>query len=240
MDGKSWDKIGGSMTTGESRLLKEVLKVLREPVLESLLPSSNLVDELFAQEFRIRILLQHGLQGSPLFQDTFDAAFLKAAIASGRDARNQSGETNRFWDLTLDGEKISLKSSKANDLKVGTLHISKLSEAAWIQDCRSAKARREHTLALFDDYLKTVQRIFQLRYFKNKLLYELVEIPIDLIAPILDAPVSAFAAEGSNVGIPVGAGQFDMVIVLDRSDAKITLRHIRKERCLVHGTWQLR
>jgi len=235
----SWEDLGKSLSDSEDRMLREVLKVLREPVREILLPGSDLVDSRFAEEFRSRILLQHGLQGSPLFQDTFDAAFLKAAQASGRKAVAQEGETNRFWDLMLDGEKISLKSSKAQNLQVSMLHISKLSEAAWIQDCRSAKARRDRTLELFDKFLTTVHRIFQLRYFQKKRLYELVEIPMGLIAPILDAPVTAFSAEGSNVGIPVGATEFDLVVVLDRSDAKITLRNIRKERCLVHGTWQL-
>lgn len=234
-----WKALSASLSDSEDRTLREVLRVLREPVVEQILPGSDLVDRRFADEFRSRILLQHGLQGSSLFQDTFDAAFLKAAQASGKVAIGQDGETNRFWDLTLDGQKVSLKSSKAKNLSPSTLLISKLSEVAWIQDCRSAKTRRDRTLALFEDYLRTVQRIFQLRYFTGKGLYELVEIPTGLIAPILDAPVSAFSAEGSNVGIPIGAGEFDMVVVLDRSDAKITLRHIRKDKCIVHGTWQL-
>lgn len=235
----TWENLQRSLSASEDRLLREVLRVVRQPVREALLAGSDLVDKRFADEFRTRILLQHGLQGSCLFQDTFDAAFLKAAEATGRKVTGQSSETNRFWDLELDGQKISLKSSKAKNLMVSKLHISKLSEAAWIQDCRTARARRDHTLALFEGYLSTVDRIFQMRYFQKTRLYELVEIPTCLLAPILDAPLSAFAAEGSNIGIPIGTDEFDLVISLDRSDAKITLKQIRKSRCIVHGTWQL-
>lgn len=78
-----------------------------------------------------------------------------------------------------------------------------------------------------------------MRYFQKNRLYELVEIPTRLLAPILDAPLSAFSSEGSNIGIPLGVEEFDLVVTLDRSDAKITLKQIRKSRCIVHGTWQL-
>lgn len=236
---QSWEKLGKSLTPTEDRQLREVLQVLRSPIDEHLLEGSNLVNEKFAEEFRCRILLQHGMQGSPLFQDTFDAAFLKALIAGGHLVSIPAGQTERFWDLKLGADHVSLKSSKAKDLKVNNLHISKLSEAAWIQDCRSAKARRDATFELFERYLRMVGRMFQLRYFPRKKLYELVEIPTDLLRPIFKAPIKAFAAEGSNVGIPVGASEFDLTVVLDRSDAKITIRNIRKDRCIVHGTWQL-
>lgn len=119
-----------ALTASEDRALREVLRVLREPVEEWVNPSSDLVNEAFADEFRSRILLQHGLQGSALFQETFDAAFIKSARAAGRNVVSQEGETNRFWDLTLDGHRISLKSSKARALSHSKLLISKLSEAA--------------------------------------------------------------------------------------------------------------
>lgn len=236
---KNWSEIAESLTPSEDRQLREVLRVLRSPVKEDLHPRSDLLTEEFASEFRCRILLQHALQGSPLFQDTFEAAFGKAASASGLQVSFPHGRTERFWDLQLGKERLSLKSSKAKSLKTSKLHISKLSEAAWIQDCRTAKSRLEKTVDFFKNYLERVDRIIQLRYFIEKKLYELVEIPVSLLNPIFDAPVGAFAAEGSRIGIPVGASVYDLTVILDRSDAKITIGNIRKERCIVHGTWQL-
>ena len=82
-----------------------------------------------------------------------------------------------LWDAMIDGRRISLKSSKAKSLRNKTLHISKLTEAAWIQDCRTAAKRREHTHRLFREYCGDVDAIIQLRYFRDLHLYELVDIP---------------------------------------------------------------
>ncbi len=47
----------------------------------------------------------------------------------------------------------------------GSAHISKLTEAAWIQDVRSARARRQRLLELFRDYRAAVDAIVMLRAF---------------------------------------------------------------------------
>ena len=62
-------------------------------------------------------------------------------------------------DLTVtsaDGQarKLSLKSTAARSLAKTSAHISKLTEAAWIQDARTKTDRRKNTLKLFRDYRK--------------------------------------------------------------------------------------
>ena len=54
-------------------------------------------------------------------------------------------KTNRFRDLTVTDKegksrKLLLKSTVAMGLSKRTVHISTLTEAAWIQDVRSVKA----------------------------------------------------------------------------------------------------
>ena len=120
-----------------------------------------------------------------------------------------------------------------------TLHISKLTEAAWIQDCRTATKRREHTHRLFQEYCGEVDAIVQLRYFLTLRLYELVEIPVSLLSQILEVSRTHFSADGPTINIPIGKDPPDFTLKLDRSDAKITIANINKDLCLVHGTWQL-
>ncbi len=119
------------------------------------------------------------------------------------------------------------------------MHISKLTEAAWIQDCRTAAKRRENTHQLFQEYCNEVDAIVQLRYFQALRRYELVEIPASLFSQVLHLGKVHFAADGPTINIPIGKDPPDFTLKLDRSDAKITLANINKDLCLVHGTWQL-
>lgn len=143
----------------------------------------------------------------------------------------------RFWDLAVDGTRISLKSSKALSLREDFLHISKLTEAAWIQDCRTASSRRKLTLALMELYCDEVQAIWQLRFFQSAGRYELVEIPAEILRPALEVPISEFRADGPSIAVPYGKKPPDFVLKLDRSDAKITIASVRKSLCRVHATW---
>lgn len=77
------------------------------------------------------------------------------------------------------------------------------------------------------------------RYFQHTGLYELVEIPVEIFRQIEEVQSSSYASEGPTIGIPVGKSPPDFKLKLDRSDSKITLTHIRKEICVVHGTWKI-
>jgi len=201
-------------------------------------PDSWLNSPEFEPEFRSKLLTHHCFMGAPLFQESFDSAFCAACVYAGhRIAIAPAGQ--RFWDVTIDGRRISLKSSKAKSLRQGTLHISKLTEAAWIQDCRTAVKRRDETFRLFEEYTKQVDAIVQLRYFAQDGLYELAEIPVSLFAQIFDVDKRYFAADGPTINIPIGKDPPDFTLKLDRSDAKITIANINKDLCSVHGTWQL-
>lgn len=139
----------------------------------------------------------------------------------------------------VDGRRLSLKSSKAKSLRIAKLHISKLTEAAWIQDCRTAAKRREHTHQLFRQYCDEVDAIVQLRYFQSRSLYELVEIPVSLFLQVLKVRKTHFSADDPTINIPIGKMPPDFTLKLDRSDAKITIANLNKGLCMVHGTWQL-
>lgn len=194
--------------------------------------------EVFSEGFTSRLLSQHVFLGNPLVEASFETAFINSAREAGFDVR-PAPAGQRFWDLEINGSFFSLKTSKAKGMRLDTLHISKLTEAAWIQDCRTAQARREHTLDLFQEYTEQVESILQFRYFPAKELYELVEIPCGLFKQVLDLPKNHFSSEGPSINIPVGADPPDFTLKLDRSDAKITLANIQKAKCLVHATWEI-
>ena len=192
----------------------------------------------FESEFRSKLLAHHCFMGAPLFQESFDSAFIAACSHAGHKVQ-EPPDGQRFWDVLIDGRRISLKSSKAKSLSESTLHISKLTEAAWIQDCRTAKKRQTHTRHLFKEYCDEVDAIIQLRYFQTIHRYELVEVPVTLFSQVNEVAVKHFNADGPTINIPIGKNPPDFTLKLDRSDAKITIAKINKELCIVHGIWQL-
>ena len=218
----------GAETPSEPRIVSDAATIPRLPFLSN----------QFEKEFRTTLLIHHYFLKAPLATNSFEAAFVRAARAGGHKIR-KAPDGQRFWDVEMDGRRISLKSTAAANLRVGTLHISKLCEAAWIQDARSAAYREERTKRLFAEYTTQVDAIIQLRLFRKKALYEMVRIPTSVLAQVADVPRVKFAPDGPSIGIPIGQDPPDFTLKLDRSDAKITLANIDKRVCTVEGTWQL-
>lgn len=221
----------------EQRYLDELLSAMRGKC-DEFIPGNSVLTPEFVNEFRATLLISHYFLKSPLSTHSFESAFVRAAVASGALV-SPAPDGGRFWDVEVDGRKISLKSSSAVSLKRNFLHISKLCEAAWIQDMRSAAMREEKTKTLFQEYTTRVDSIIQLRFFKKSQYYELVEIPTSILKQVSDVNRSHFAPDGPTIGIPVGKSPPDFTLKLDRSDAKITLANINKDVCNLLASWQL-
>lgn len=226
-----------ALTPTETRHVDELLAALRGPCLEVFDPDLGF-SQAFADDFRASLMIHHYYLRATLGTNFFEAAFLKAVTAAGHDVI-PAPDGGRFWDVEIDGRKISLKSSAAKEMKRDKLHISKLCEAAWIQDMRSAAQRELQTKSLFEEYTSLVESIIQLRFFKPTSTYELVAIPCSLLRQVLDVPRLNFSADGPRIGIPVGKDPPDFTLNLDRSDAKVTLANINKHVCRVIGQWRL-
>lgn len=217
-----------------------VARVMALPIAETVNPDSGVVTPDFNAEFRARLQAHHATHTTPMDRLSFENAFLSASRAAGRDTEEAPSRTTRFYDATVDGKRVALKTEGAKSMKADFLHISKLSEAAWIQDMRSGRRRREMTVQLVDEFLTAVARIFVLRYYQSDPAphYELVEIPTEHFERIRDLPLSDFNSDAPRLHIRDQAGEI-MEFRLDRSDSKITVGKIRKSRCVVHGDWRL-
>lgn len=227
------------LTPVEERRLLEVLKALRTPLKHECENGTFSKVAGFEPEFRSRLLMHHEVIGSPLFQESFDSAFIGACREANMSVE-EAPSGQRFWDVCVDQHNISLKSTKARSLKDNKLHISKLTEAAWIQDCRKATDRQRQTLKLFEEYCDEVGKILQLRYFQQRNSYELIEIPVyPLFSQIQSIPTQAFNADGPTIRVPYDSDSPDFSVKLDRSDSKITITGIKKEKCITHGVWTI-
>ncbi|HEY2335473.1 MAG TPA: hypothetical protein VGH58_10775 [Solirubrobacterales bacterium] len=222
-----------------ARLL-DVARVMAQPIIEKINASSGVLEPEFVAEFRARLQAHHATHTTQMDRLGFENAFLSASRAAGFDATEAPSRTTRFYDATISDERVALKTEGAKSLKADKLHISKLSEAAWIQDMRSARKRYERSMEFIDAFLAAVDRIFMLRYYQASPTphYELVEIPVSHFERVRELTPSDFESDAPRVMILDEEGEI-MEFRLDRSDSKITIGKIAKSRCVVHAEWRL-
>ena len=194
--------------------------------------------------FGLALSVHHGATIEPLGLTAFEMVFRNACKAARWTLDPPGSATRRFVDLevacgTGPALRLSLKSTAARHLSETTAHISKLTEAAWIQDARTARDRRAWLRELFRSYQQAVDAIIMLRAFRKDGAphrYQLLEIPTALFDSLQKAPFEVFQRDAPTIDCEV-EGEVAAVIAIDRSDAKITVKHIRISACTVHAEW---
>lgn len=194
--------------------------------------------------FGLSLSVHHGGTEEPLGKTGFENVFRNACQSVKWGVEGLRSPTRRFVDVEVTAgtdrkRRLSLKSTAAVNISETSAHISKLTEAAWIQDARTAKDRRIRMRDLFRDYRKAVDAIVMLRAFRRGGMpnrYQLLEIPTTLFGSIQNAPLEEFRSDAPRVECQFG-GKTAAVVAVDRSDAKITVRNILLSACVVHAEW---
>ena len=198
--------------------------------------------------FGLTLSVHHGATADALGLDGFETAFSNTCESVEWKVERAESMTHRFSDVAVTDSmakkrNLSLKSTAAQNLSARSIHISKLTEAAWIQDVRSARERRRRTLELFAEYTAAVDAIIILRAFRQGKQvphrYQLVEIPTTIFKSLQSATISQFDSDGPRVSCSFGGQERAAQISLDRSDAKITVSGIRLDVCTVHAEWEI-
>jgi hypothetical protein len=238
----------GDLADGEASVVERFVDAIRTPVHSDHLPETWLATEDWRRTFAAVLQAYHALSDQPLATTQFEAAFNRACEAAGWHVEPARSATQRFYDTTIskdDGteKRLSLKASSARDIRPDIVHISKLAEAAWIQDARKQVDRRGSIVEMFFKYQRETTAIFMLRSFTGKpgyrFFYELLEIPTSVFDDV--AQLSIRQAREGTINIPPDSSTRDrnFAIRIDGSDAKITIAGIRIEICVVHGRWGL-
>ena len=226
----------------------KIIKSLANPLVTTFYSADTWLTDKpdWLEYFALALSVHHGTTKEPLGLSSFEAVFRNACEHLDWDIHVPKQKNQRFVDLIVHSKdqktrKLSLKSTAAKNLSKTTIHISKLTEAAWIQDTRTPKDRREHTLKLFAQYQNTVSHIIMLRSFRKKDSeipdkYQLIEIPVNIFNSIQNAPIKAFERDAPIIECYV-KDKMVAVVAIDRSDAKITVRRIQINACTIHAEW---
>ena len=194
--------------------------------------------------FGLALSVHHSATTQPLKETAFEQVFRNACENAEWDLEPPGSATQRFIDLTVSNgrhwtRKLSLKSTAAKSIRERSAHISKLTEAAWIQDTRRPRDRRQRFIELFREYRAAVDAIVMLRAFHTNDVpnrYQLIEIPATIFESIDTEPLTSFESEAPKITCTTN-GRTAAVVAVDRSDAKLTVRSIQLSACTVHAEW---
>ncbi|MNW42877.1 hypothetical protein D3C74_200610 [compost metagenome] len=231
------------LTDTQIKWLEDISHQFIKPYVFKKFISSDLISETILYDFGDMIRLHHCLSKAAFSKDKFEfvmeRAFSRAGIEASLAPRGNPGH-----DLTINGEKFSLKSEASASIKEDKLHISKFMELG------KGKWETEEDLVglrdRFFDHMKKYDRILTLRALKpkdNQLRYELVEIPKNLLLESLNGTLSmqhdsSQNPKPGNCHVIDSDGTLKFQLYFDGgSERKLQIKHIRKEYCIVHAEW---
>lgn len=236
------------MSSAKIRFVAQMVDALeRSPAAEVRQSHTWITDSAdWLEHFGLALSVHHGTTSEPLQLTGFETVFRGACDSVRWDVDPSGSPTRRFVDLVVTAggtqRRLSLKSTAAKKLSERKAHISKLTEAAWIQDQRKPQDRQMELQRLFREYTHVVDAIIMLRAFRKKTTsipyrYQLLEIPTSIFDSLQDAPLEVFQRDAPVVECFV-EGRVAARVAVDRSDAKITVRGISLAECVVHAEWQ--
>lgn len=221
-----------------------VIDALQRPITKQRLAASDLVCDRFLSEFGDTLKLHHSFSAEPFTKDKFEHAFERISNRCGRAATRTSRGTPGA-DLTLRGERLSLKTQADASIRPAVIHISKfmeLGKGAWAVESDLA-GLRDQFLAHMNGY----DRILVLRAFRDatagKWAYELVEIPKALLQKA-SGGVLAMQHKSKQTPKPgyctvTEKGECLFKLYFDGgTERKLQIKHLAKKSCTVHATWE--
>ena len=236
------------LSSGQIAFLNSIVATFRQPIRTWHSDSSDLADARFVEAFGDTLRLHHTLSDDYLDKYRFESAMCRVLRALGKEC-SRSSRNNAGHDITVDNVAWSLKTQGDTQIKPESLHISKfmeLGKGRWENEQDLANLRDR-----FLDHLKAYTRIFQLRYFcvrvdeqRHEHFYELVEIPRKLL---LESRKGSFEMRAESRQTPKPGyctvrdrkQQMKFQLYFDGgTERKLQIKHLRKDLCCVHATWQ--
>lgn len=224
-------------------LLTEIARTMMRQVEETVNPDSDFATPRFTANFRNRLLIHHATNEAKLTKKAFEYAFRGACAADGRAGTITLSDTFSGVDVTVEGVRFSLKTEASKGIRPESITISKFTEARWIQQFSTLDDLAREAVRRIPAHLGQYDRILVLRardMSATRLLYEVVEIPRDVlgrVAALTAADFSPRTAQGGSSARVAISGRPAFTLRLDGSDGKITIAGLQTEFCVRHISW---
>jgi type II restriction enzyme len=256
----SYDTIGGQMNRNEriQRLLAAIpdLSDYRLELIDRVVsvfsqswdvfraPESDIISDGSLVDFGDVLRLHHSFSREPFSKDKFEFALETVLKASGCVAQLAPRGTRGF-DLSIAGQKFSLKTEAAKGIRLSTFHISKFMELGggrWGDNPADLIGLRQQFL----DNLVGINRILVLRALHKgtpDYQYELVEIPKSLLEMAKDGRFEMrmesrqYPKPGYCIVEENGKSLFSLYFD-GGGERKLQIKGLMKELCIVHARWR--
>jgi len=205
---------------------------------------SDLITPCVLQDFGDALRIHHCFSKEAFSKDKFEYALERVVNLCGMEAE-LAPKGNPGHDITINGERISLKTQADKSLRVKYLHISKFMELGkgdWSDKEEDLIGLRKQ----FFSHIKSYDRIFSLRRLKtagNHWHYELVEIPKSLL---MQARRGRFEMKHGSKQMPKpgycyvtdkkGNNKFQLYFDAG-GERKLQIKRLEKSLCTVHANW---
>ncbi len=209
--------------------------------------NSDLVTDVFLEEFGVHLLAHHGTATRPLTKEQFERAMERVMKLTGRHAQ-RSPVGNPGHDVTIDDAKFSLKTQADTHLKIDSIWISKFMELGkgdWSNKPKQLQGLRDQFLHHIENY----ERILTLRAWERDEKgrkfwhYELVEIPKALLEEAAKGELEMRLESMQNpkpgyCTVKDGKGNVKFALYFDGgTERKLQIKDLKKSLCVVHGEW---
>ncbi len=206
---------------------------------------SNLFDICMLDSFGDALLIHHCMSKESFSKDKFEYVLERVANFCGNNSQI-ANRGNPGHDITINGERLSLKTQADRNIKANEIHISKfmeLGQGQWGDNPEDLMKLRDQ----FFRHMNSYERILSLRTLSkspNDWIYELVEIPKVLL---LEARTGELTMMTNSKQFPkpgycyirdeIGEEKFQLYFD-GGSERKLQIKHLLKKYCCVHARWQ--
>lgn len=170
------------LTDGQVGWVEQVIQVFSKKHTFERSTDSDIVSSCLLQDFGDALRIHHCFSKEAFTKDKFEYALERVANLCGMKAE-LAPKGNPGHDITINNQRLSLKTQADKSLKSDKLHISKfmeLGKGKWGDDETDLVGLREQ----FFKHMRSYDRIFSLRNIgrgDSAWHYELVEIPKKLL-----------------------------------------------------------
>jgi len=207
--------------------------------------TSDIVSECMLEEIGDALRLHHCFSKEAFSKDKFEYLMERAASLCGIEAE-LARRGNPGHDITIKGEKFSLKTQANKNINRSFVHISKfmeLGKGQWSDKDEDLVGLRNQ----FFSHMKSYDRILVLRTLSKAPKdweYELIEIPKPLLERAADGRLEM--AHGStqmprpgNCYVSGEAGKPLFALYFDGgTERKLQIKAIDIANCIVHAHWK--
>jgi hypothetical protein len=237
-----------AMTADQFRWIEHLVRSMVLPVNSFRNTQSNVFpDDRSMGLMFLYLITHHTLSAEAFKKEKCEYALEQIMTSLGRKAARAPSRTNPGHDLTVDGERWSIKSEASRGIKADAIHISKwmeLGKGKWQKeaDLRTLCAKN------FQGHLANYDRIFIFRCLSPddpvEHRYELLEIPKAMLVTACSSGDFAMMKDSKQRPKPGyckvsdAKGLMYELYFNGGTERKLRLQKLRRDLCTCHAEWK--